>query len=208
MRLGELLAPENTVFAVALALLVLLLVVQIVGLGHVFPDLDADAPDGDLDVGAGLVSLIGIGQIPFIVWLSCFLATFGLLGLAIQQFVVALLGGPLPALAATGAALIAALPVNALVVRGLALIWPADETTALPIEALVGRRAVIAVGRAAQGSPARATVRDQHGQMHNVMVEPHNAGDSFGEGQEVFLVRREGEIFYALDGQGPIRLID
>lgn len=204
----ELLAPENVAFAVALALLALLLLVQLIGLGHLFPDFDLDHPDGDLDLGDGLVSLMGIGKLPFVVWLSCFLASFGLLGLAIQQFVTALFGGPFPAPAASGAALIAALPVNAAVVHALSRIWPGDETTALPVEALVGKRAVISIGRATRGSPARATVRDQFGQMHNVMVEPHAADDSFAEGQEVLLVRREGETFYALDGQGPIRLTD
>ena len=34
--------------------------------------------------------------------------------------------------------------------------------------------------------------------MHNVMVEPHEASDEILEGDEVLLVRREGEVFYGV----------
>ena len=64
--MGDLLAPENTPFAVALALLALLAIVQVVGLGHLLGhgdvDVDAGAPDGHADLGGGLASLLGIGQ--------------------------------------------------------------------------------------------------------------------------------------------------
>lgn len=208
--MSGLLAPENTAFAVALALLGLLVLVQAIGLGHLFPnpDLDLDAPDGGVDIGGGLASLFGFGKIPFIVWLSCLLACFGLLGLSIQHLVTGIFGGPFPVAAASGAALMAAIPANSVLTNLLARIWPHDETTAVPVEALLGKRATIAVGKASRGNPARATVRDQFGQLHNVMVEPHEDGISFGEGKEVLLARREGEIFFALDGEGPIRLID
>ncbi len=208
--MGDLLAPENTPFAVALALLALLAIVQVVGLGHLLGhgdvDVDAGAPDGHADLGGGLASLLGIGQVPLIVWLSCLLACFALLGLSLQHFVSGLFGAPFSAAPATGAALLAALPVNSAVTRVLGMIWPHDETTAVPVDALVGRRGRIAVGTAARGNPARAVVHDLHGQQHNVMVEPHHDGETLAAGTEVLLVRREGEIFYALDGQGPIRL--
>lgn len=208
--MSALLAPENTPFAVSLAILVLLVLVQVIGLGHIVPDpdFDSDVPDGHVDLGGGLASLFGFGRVPLIVWLSCFLACFGLLGLSLQELFAGLFGAPFPAPAASGAALMAAVPANAVLTRLLGAVWPNDETTAVPIDALVGRRGSIAVGQASRGNPARAVVRDIHGQMHNVMVEPHHDNAAFGEGEEVFLVRREGEIFYALDGQGPIKLTD
>jgi len=209
-KVGDLLAPENTPFAVALALLGLLALVQLVGLGHLLGhgDVDAggDAPDGHADVGGGLASLLGIGRVPLIVWLSCLLACFALLGLSLQGLVAGIFGAPFGAAPATGAALLAALPANSAVTRLLGLVWPHDETTAVPVDALVGRRGTIAVGTAARGNPARAVVHDLHGQQHNVMVEPHHDGETLAEGTQVLLVRSEGEIFYALDGQGPIRL--
>lgn len=212
--MSALLAPENTPFAVALALLGLLVIVQGVGLGHLFPDPDfdldgADADfDGHADLGGGLASLLGFGRVPMLVWLACMLACFGLLGLSLQHFFTGIFGAPFPAPAASGAALLAAVPANAVLTRAIGALWPHDETSAVPIDALLGRRGRIAIGRASRGNPARATVHDIHGQMHNVMVEPHEDAASFAEGDEVLLVRREGELFYALDGQGPIRIAD
>ncbi|HOB14694.1 MAG TPA: YqiJ family protein [Novosphingobium sp.] len=208
--MSALLAPENLPFAVSLALLGLLVIVQAVGLGHFFPDpdFDIDGADGDLDLGDGLASLLGFGQVPLMVWLASMLACFGLLGLSLQNLFAGIFGSPFPAPAASGAALLVAIPANSAFTRLLGRVWPKDETTAIPIDGLLGRRGTIAVGRASRGNPARATVHDIHGQLHNVMVEPHEDQTSFGEGDEVLLVRREGEIFYALDGQGPIRLLN
>jgi len=207
---SALLAPENLPFAVSLALLGLLVIVQALGFGHFFPDpdFDTDVPDGDIGLGDGLASMVGFGRVPLLVWLASMLACFGLLGLSLQQLIAGLFGSPFPAGAASAAALLVAVPANAVVTRLLGAVWPRDETTAIPIDGLLGRRGTIAVGRASRGNPARATVHDIHGQLHNVMVEPHEDQASFGEGDEVLLVRREGEIFYALGGQGPIRLTD
>lgn len=206
--LPEVLAPENLPFAVALAMLGLLVLVQILGLGHLIDhaDADIDSHSDVADVGGGLVSLLGIGRVPLLVWLSCFLASFALLGLSVQHFVMGLFGAPFPALAATGAGLAVAVPANSVLTRLIGTVWPRDETTAVPVEALLGKRGRIVVGTASRDNPARAVVHDVHGQMHNVMVEPHDDGVSLTEGCEVLLVRREGEIFYALDGNGPIRL--
>lgn len=208
--MSALLAPENTPFAAALALLGLLVIVQAVGIGHLFPDPDfeIDGPEGDADLGGGLASVLGFGRVPLIVWLSSLLACFGVIGLSLQNLFAGLFGLPFSAGGASGAALLAAIPANAVVTRALGVIWPRDETTAVDIGSLVGRRGRIATGRSSRGNPARVTVHDVHGQMHNVMAEPHHDTDVFTEGDEVLLVRREGELFYALDGQGPIRLID
>ncbi len=69
---------------------------------------------------------------------------------------------------------------------------------ALGLDSLVGRRATITTGRAAVGYPARAKARDHHGHAHHVMVEPHEAGSEFLQGDEVLLVRREGQRFFAV----------
>lgn len=210
MTLPDLLAEQNVPFAVALALLGLLVIVQALGLGHFLgdSDVDLDGSDADVDLVGGLVSVLGIGRVPLLVWLSCFLACFALLGLSLQHLVEGVFGAPFPALAATGAGLAVALPANSVLTRIIGGIWPHDETSALPIDALLGRRGRIAIGSASRGNPARATVHDRFGQMHNVMVEPHEDGVTLAEGTEVMLVRREGQLFYALDGQGPIRLGD
>ena len=125
--------------------------------------------------------------------LVVFLAFFGLAGLAIQQF-----AGPLPLWIAAPAAVAAALPLTGLGARGLARIMPGDETTAVSLDSLVGRRGTITIGTARRGSPAQARVKDIHGQVHYVMVEPYDDDHAFGEGETVRLDRRDGNIFIAL----------
>ncbi len=200
----SLLADHNLPFAVALALMALVALVQGVGLGGFELDADADL-DADMDaggadagLGGGIASLFGLGRVPLMIWLASFLLLFAMVGLGIQAVADGLLGAPLdpwPAAALAGAA---ALPVTGVFVRPLARILPRDHTTAVELDSLVGRRATITIGRAAAGSPARAQVRDHHGHPHHVMVEPHEAGGIIGEGERVLLVRREQELFYAV----------
>jgi hypothetical protein len=203
----DLLATENVPFTVALGLLVLLAIIQLVGLGDFGADADLDSDfDADgahLGMGDALASLIGLGRLPLMAWLSLLLAAFGLIGLSGQHLFAGLIGHALPPLPASGLALLAALPVTGLVARPLARIWPQDETTAIDVEMLLARRGHIVIGTASRGNPARASVRDQHGQTHNVMVEPHEDGTRFAQGEEVLLVRREGDLFYAVPCDPP-----
>ena len=193
----SLLADHNMPFAAALVLMVLIALMQVVGLGHFFgdSDLDADADGGPLD---GLLSFIGIGRVPFMVWLASFLLAFAALGVGGQALAEGLLGAPLDRWVAAAIAAVAALPVTGGLARPLAAILPSDETSAVGLDSLVGRRARITIGRAAAGHPARAQVQDHFGHMHNVMVEPHEPGSEMLEGDEVLLVRRENETFYGV----------
>jgi len=195
---------HNTPFSVALAVVVLLAVLQFVGLADMLGadadiDLDADGGvDADGSVDAGLLSLLGIGRIPFTMWLMIVLSLFGVIGLAGQQFLEALTGAPWTAwLVAPGSALVA-LPATGAIARPLGRILPQDETTAIDTAALVGREAEIVIGTARHGSPARGKVVDHFGQTHHVMLEPDNEGQSFVQGEKVLLVRREGELFKAI----------
>jgi hypothetical protein len=194
----SLLADYNMPFAAALVLMVLLGLVQVVGLGSMFADTDVDA---DADPGGfadGLLSFLGIGRVPFMVWLVGFLLVFAALGVGIQALADGLLGGPLDRWVAAAIAAVAALPVTGVFVRPVAAILPGDETSAVGLDNLVGRRAKIVTGRAAAGHPARAQVHDHHGRAHYVMVEPHEAGSEMLEGDELLLVRRESETFYGV----------
>lgn len=197
----DLLAPQNLPFAVALGLLVLLAVAQMIGLGDLLGDADADIDldaDGDIGLGDSLIGALGLGRLPLMVWLSVLLAVFALVGLSGQQLIEGLTGSLLPALPAGGLALIAALPLTGVLARPLSRILPHDETTAVPIDSLVGRRGRIAIGRATAGSPARATVPDVHGVSHHVMVEPNDPADTLSEGEEVLLTARDGDLFHAI----------
>ena len=193
----SLLADYNMPFAAALVLMVLLGLVQAIGIGAHLGDADVDA-DADGGFADGLLSFFGVGRMPFMIWLVCFLMVFALVGVGIQALAESLLGAPLDRWVAAAIAAAAGLPVTGLLARPIAAILPGDESSAVGLDALVGRRATIVTGRAAAGNPARAEVRDHHGQPHYVMVEPHEAGSEMLEGDEVLLVRREGEAFYGV----------
>jgi hypothetical protein len=183
-------APANLPFSVALLIMVMIGAVEALGLGASAFHLDLEA---DMDAGGDLLGWLGVGRVPLLMLLVVFLALFGLVGLAIQQF-----AGPLPLWIAAPAAAAAALPLTGIGARGLARIMPGDETTAISLDSLVGRRATITIGTARRGSPAQARVRDIHGQVHYVMVEPYDDDHSIGEGETVRLDRRDGNLFIAV----------
>ena len=183
-------APANWPFSVALLVMLMIGAVEALGLGASAVHLDVGA---DVDGGGDLLGWLGFGQVPLLILLVVFLALFGLAGLAIQQWI-----GPLPLWMAAPAAVAAALPLTGLGARGLARIMPRDETTAVSLDSLVGKKATITIGTARRGSPAQARVRDVHGQVQYVMVEPYDDNHAFGEGETVRLDRREGNIFIAL----------
>tara|TARA_Y100001947_G_scaffold149968_1_gene148604 strand:- start:909 stop:1517 length:609 start_codon:yes stop_codon:yes gene_type:complete len=188
-------------FAAALVIMLILAIVQLIGIadfGDADFDLDADG-DGLPDAGMfdGLLTLLGIGRVPLTIWLALFLFLFAGIGLSVQELATSLTGSPLDSWLAAVIAGVAALPVTGVFARPLGRILPKDHTTAVSTESLIGRRATITDGVARTGSPARARVKDVHGQTHYVMVEPHEASSEIHAGDEVLLVRREGGQFYA-----------
>lgn len=209
----SLLETYNMPFAVAIGLLVFIAIMQVIGIGDLFEsadaefDLDAaDAVEGASSGGFmdGLLSVIGLGKVPFLIWLALLLVIFAGIGVSGQELVKSLIGSPFDPLAAGALAGIAALPLNGLAVRPVAAILPQDETTAVGINSLIRRDAEIQTGTATAGSPARAKVLDRHGQPHFVMVEPHDPAARLGTGEVVMLVRAEGETFFAVQYENPL----
>jgi hypothetical protein len=200
----SLLADHNVPFSIAFGVMLLLSLLQIIGAGELLgSDVDADF-DTDPGVGGsaslmgGITTLLGIGRVPFLVWLMVFLFLFALIGIGVQELAQSLTGAPLYSWLTAILSAGATLPATGVLVRPLAMIMPQDETDAVDVDTLVGRRAVITIGRAATGSPARAKTQDMHGHVHHVMVEPHDTGGVIGEGEEVLLVRREGMLFFGM----------
>lgn len=201
----SLFADYNLPFAIALGVMVLLALLQFVGVGdfeagdfEAGGDVDAGIDPGSASLGGALTTLLGLGRVPLLIWLMMFLLLFTVIGMSIQGFAQSLTGAALfPWLAAliAGAATV---PVTAMAVRPLGALLPQDETSAVGLDSLVGRRAVITTGYAAADHPARAKVRDRNGYLHHVMVEPHEAGSQMHEGDDVLLVRREGQTFFGV----------
>ena len=210
----SLLADYNLPFAISFGLMVLALVLQLIGLGdfdfagdaEIDVGLDVDAPDFNAAAveapsagfGGAVLSLLGLGRVPLMVWLMVFLLLFTMIGLGIQQFATNLTGAPLYAGLAALFSGGASLPLTSGLVRPLGRLLPQDETSAVGIGSLVGRRGTITTGKAARGSPARTKVRDRFGHAHYVMLEPHEDASVIHQGDEVLLVRREGNMFFGM----------
>ena len=196
-------APANLPFTVALLVMLMIGAVEALGLGASAAHFDMDA---DAHFGGEWLDWLGVGRVPLLILLVVFLAIFGMVGITIQQVAAAVFGSPLNPWIAGPAAAVAALPLTGLGARGLARIIPQDETTAVSIESLVGKRGTITIGTARRGSPAQARVRDVYGQPHYVMVEPHDEAHPIAEGEDVLLIRRDGNVFIGLgaaDGITP-----
>jgi hypothetical protein len=206
----SLLEPHNMPFAVAIGLLVFIAIMQITGLGDLFGsgdadmdvDVDADVDGADAIAGggfmAGLMSIIGLGKVPFLIWLALLLVIFAAIGVSGQALAQSLLGTPFDPLAAAALAGIAALPINGIVTRPVGALLPQDESSAVSLDSLVRRDAEIQTGSARKGSPARSKVIDRNGLPHYVMVEPHDPDAVLSSGETVMLVRREGETFFGM----------
>jgi hypothetical protein len=200
------LQPGNLPFSVALLLMLMIGLAEAVGLGAGAVHLDAHV-DVHADAHAGgpdLLGWLGIGKVPLLIVIVVLLAFFALIGIGIQQLAEAVWGAPLSPWVAGPAAFVGALPLTGIGARGLARIMPSDETTAVGIGTLVGKRAEIVIGTARRGSPARARVRDVHGQTHYVMVEPTEEDGLIEAGATALLVRREGELFFGLPDANPL----
>ena len=131
-------------------------------------------------------------------WLAIFLLMFSGVGISGQFLLDGLIGTMLHPLLAAALAFVPALALTGVGSRILAPIVPRDETTAVRVDSLLGKRGRIDIGTARRGNPARAVVRDAFDQPHNVMVEPHEDGAEFLAGEEVLLVRLENDLFYAI----------
>jgi hypothetical protein len=195
------LLAENLPFSVALLLMLMIGAAEAIGLGSSAVHLDAH---GDVDGGGDLLAWMGIGIVPLLIVLVTLLALFGLTGIAFQQLAAALTGAPLSPWLAAPAAFVVALPLTGICARGLARILPQDESTAVSLNNLIGKRAEIVVGEARRGSPARGRVRDGYGQVHYVMIEPTGDDDSIRAGATALLVRRDGDTFFGLPDVNPL----
>lgn len=192
-----LLSGDNVPFVAALVLMLLIGVAEAAGLGGGLALGEGLETDVNVETPS-LLSWINVGRLPLLMLIVVFLFAFGITGLIGQRIVAAVLSQPAPWFLAAPAAFMAALPVTRVFGRGVSRIMPRDETTAVSRDSLVGRVAVIVTGEARTVSPAQARVRDQHGQVHYVMVEPDNAADVFTQGSDVLLVRHAGAKYFAI----------
>lgn len=217
--IAHLLAEQNLLFSLALAVMLGLALLEGVGmmmgllvsslLDSLLPDMDLDA-DADLDASAttpGMVlrflGWLCVGQVPALVILVLFLTFFGVAGLAIQGSINSVVGLYLPALVAAPVTFIVALPLTRAGGKLVARAMPKEESDAVSRDHFVGQVAVVIRGIARQDSPAEAKLTDRHGYRHYVLVEPDAPEDTFRTGTSVILTERLGARFRAIRNTNP-----
>ncbi|MEN2475645.1 DUF1449 family protein [Burkholderia stabilis] len=214
---SSLMLPGNAPFVVAIALMIVIGVLECVSMllglsltehaGHLLVlHFGLDHADGgpDASVVGQFLGWLHVGRVPLLILLILFLLGFSVLGLALQTSLQAVAGFMLPTALAVGLATVAALPFVRHTGKFVARFLPQSETTAVSEADFIGRTARIVTGEASLGNPAEARLVDEHGQQHYVRVEPDEAGRTFAKGTTVLLVSRiSGSRYHAIENPRP-----
>ena len=221
--LSFILAPENFPFAVALAVMFGIALLE--GISTLFgaalsslvdtmlpdltPDIELDAGLDGADVEAPyalsrFLSWLRVGQVPVLMLIVIFLTAFGLVGFGLQSLASNTFNHLMPGWLASIPAMLLGFPLVRAFGGVLARYMPGDETEAVAVASLIGRIATITIGTATKGRPAEARVKDNYGTSHLLMVEPDQAADSFGAGEEVLLVKKEGSVFKVITNPNSV----
>lgn len=208
------LQPENVPFMVALGVMLGLFSLEMIslllGLGlsdivdSMLPDFDVDgaldgagAADGAAD---GFFSWLGLGQVPFVVFLVFLMTFFGVSGLLTQQIAQGMWGDLLNPWLASGVAGAVSLPLTGKTASFLGERFFKDETEAISKEAFIGQIATITLGETKKGKPTRAKFTDSFGTTHYLMVVPMEDGQIFRQGDEVVIVEKDGPNYTVISG--------
>ena len=209
--IDNILAPENSVFAIALGLFLLIFLIQalsfIIGL-EPFSFLDGLLPDAPVDLDVpdahpvgfmdSIMSMLKLGKVPFVFTFIFFLFSFSLIGLYGQQGLVAFGMPRLPWYIASPIALVVTIPVlrfgNAIMARVL----PKDETYSISSDTFVGRMATITIGTATFDTPAEAKLQGPDKKTHYVRAVADEEGKSFKQGDRVLIVSKRAEGVFAV----------
>ena len=168
---------------------------------------ELDAEGGELDaeaveIGAGTASLsawLGIGQVPLAIWVASLLTAFGLSGFILQTALNGAFGFTLAAPIAAALAAVPALGFTRHLSGFLGHIIPKTETSAVSLRGMGGQHGIITQGTAARGKPAEAKVKDRHGNMHYLRVEPYEDDETLPQGTEVYVIRQRDGTFRAME---------
>ncbi len=199
--------PFVTALAIMLGIALMEGVGTVLGMGisswvdNLLPDIDLDMDLPEDAPPMALSRILGwlhFGKVPALILLVVFLTAFGLIGLGLQALAKNTFGLLMPGWLASVAAFAVSLPAVRVLGGGLGKVLPKDETSAVSDRTFIGRVATITLGKARRGFPAEAVLTDPYGQDHFFMVEPDLDGEEFTQGDQVLLVRKEGNQFLAI----------
>ncbi|GES46582.1 membrane protein [Rhizobium dioscoreae] len=200
------LAPECAPFAIAAMILIGLTAIEILSmlLGFSLSELIGKPHfEGHDGVLAGLLSWINIGGVPLLILIMLALGIFAVTGFAIQT-VADVIRAPLPAIVAAVPALAVTIPLVRGSTRMIARIVPRDETYAVEADDFVGRTGTVSIGPLDQGLPGRVSVKDAHGNWHQLRASAAKDESPLPIGAQVLLVDRKADIFIAVSAPSDL----
>ncbi|MEO0426853.1 MAG: OB-fold-containig protein [Pseudomonadota bacterium] len=175
------------------------------GVDGVEPGLEIEPAAEGLDVDPELeapgvaapsaLSWLGLGEVPFAIWLAGTLTAFGLSGYGLQLAAIGVFGAAIGPAPAAALALLPGLAIGGRFARTLGRLLPKTETTAISSRSYGGRRGVITMGAARRDIPAEVRFTDGHGNTHYARVEPLEDAEVLEAGTEVAIIRlRDGRL--------------
>jgi hypothetical protein len=184
----------NTPYLFAFLLLMMIFLIEIIGifvgmglLGALDSAFDIDF---DSDTG-GLLTLLGLGKVPLIVWVALQLGIFVLLGYFFSSLAASLLGVSSIWLAvAVG---FVSVWLSSLACTVLSKVVPRVESDVVSNKSFSGSVAVVVTGDASYTKFAMAVVRDIHNKPHNIKVKAFDEGVELLQGSNVVLVEMQND---------------
>jgi hypothetical protein len=183
----------NAPYFFALSFLVILFVFEVLGwligmsLSHAFDSLiDFDA---DTDLG-GHLTLLGLGKVPFIIWLTFFFGLFSILGYAINAISNSIVGF-IPMWLSIVPVAIVSFMINGVFCKVFARVFPRFETTAVSTDTFSGRVAKVTIGNATFTKFAMGVVLDEHNTSHNIRIQAMDNGIVLNQNNQVILVEQK-----------------
>jgi len=164
-------------------------------------DLDIDA-DADIEVGAGIaphlaiLDWLNLGRVPFMVLVVLNLLSYGLLGFFIQKIMISITCVPMGKLSISLLVLAPSLIITHYLGRGVAKVFPKEETSAVKIETLINKIGEITIGTASHNNPAEAKVKDKYNKTHYIRVVPMDKEMKITQGEKIVVIELNNGIFY------------
>jgi len=182
----------NGPYFFALCFLVILFTVEVLGLlvgmslSHAFDSaIDFDV---ETDVG-GHLTLLGLGKVPLIIWLTFFFGLFTLIGYGANAISYSLVGY-MPIWVSIIPVSIASFAINGFLCNLFAKLFPKIETSAVSTDTFAGRVATITIGDATYTKFAMGVVLDEHETSHNVRIQSMDEGVVLSQHHKVILVKK------------------
>ena len=182
----------NSPYFFALSFLIILFIFEVLGLligmslSHAFDSfIDFDV---NTDVG-GHLSLLGLGKVPFIIWLTFFFGLFSLIGYAANAISSSIFGY-MPVWVSIVPVVITSFMINGVLCKVFAKILPRFETTAVSTDTFSGTVAKVTIGDATYTKFAMGVVLDEHNMSHNIRIKAMDDGVVLNQNNPVILVEQ------------------